>query len=80
MKSFIQNSLLSNDELLVSKKRMAGDKDRFLEHGNLKTHFIDAINLFEDYICDIAIINYSYRPEKMGDVPLDAKKNIQINL
>lgn len=67
-------SLVTNTKSNKTVKDAGGMRTRFLQGGNTKNHYIDAICTFENYICKLASFIYHDFPAKTQGGGMDATK------
>ncbi len=73
-KEFHFLELHSNTSKLMNKSRVSGLKARLLNGANSRTHFIETICRFEDYINSLASIVFHDYPYKTSGSKMDAQK------
>lgn len=67
-------SLFNHTKKLKRARNLSGRKSSFLSYNNGKSHFIDAIITFEQFIYYLSKENFKHFPKKLGKEPMHAKK------
>ncbi len=71
---FELKSLVSINKGIKTKGNAGGMQNRFKQGGNTRTHYIDAISVFENYIASLVEFVYLDYPSKMNGGGMDEKK------
>lgn len=71
-------SVADDDDAIINSNKCGGLKLTFIEDNNGKSHYIDAILLFEQFVYYLSKTNFSIFPKKLGKEPLSGQKLINM--